>query len=86
MKRICHLLILVSILLLSSNSFAGKKIYAEGDDLPSAIEATIEAVEKAAKKANRCVSKYPSIKRCKELDNGRWRCSGIRANQKGSCK
>lgn len=65
-------------------ALAGKVIYAEGEDLPSAIAAATKAVEAAARKT--CVSTYPSADTCEQLADGRWRCYGVKANNKGSCK
>lgn len=72
-------------LMVSGIAHAGTPVYAVGEDLEKAIEAARVAVEKAARDANRCVSRYPSVETCVQLKDGRWRCHGIRANHKGSC-
>lgn len=84
-KYIHIIIISLALLFTVSPAIAGTPVYGEGPDLEKAIEAATKAVEEAAKRANRCVSKYPSIDTCEKLPNGNWRCRGIRANQKGSC-
>lgn len=64
---------------------AGTPVYGEGKDLDEAMEAATRNVQDAAKKAKRCVSEYPSANKCTKTASG-WRCHGVRANQKGSCK
>ena len=81
-------IVLFSFAILStiSSAQAGTAVYAEGSDPEKAMEAATKAVEEAARKAKRCVSEYPSLGTCEQLSNGNWRCRGIRANHKGSCK
>lgn len=65
---------------------AGKPIYGYGADIPSAMESAQKAVEDAARKTGRCVSRYPTVETCTQVKDGAWRCQGVRANHKGSCK
>ena len=77
---------LVGFLATSVPALAGTKVYGEGKTVDEAMAKATQHVEDAAKKAKRCVSSYPKLDTCEKLPNGNFRCHGVRANQKGSCK
>lgn len=81
-----QLFLLVVTLGFAAHAYAGVVVTATGKDLESAMDAARVAVEEAAKSANRCVSEYPRAEKCRQLSNGDWECSGVRAKHKGSCK
>ncbi|MDA0697459.1 MAG: hypothetical protein O2793_13760 [Proteobacteria bacterium] len=84
--KLLHYLFLILAINFSTNLYAGTKVYGDGKTIEEAMENTKKNVEEAAKKAKRCVSQYPNIDNCSKLENGDYRCVGIRSNQKGSCK
>ncbi|MDA0697460.1 MAG: hypothetical protein O2793_13765 [Proteobacteria bacterium] len=79
--------LLVLLVFISSNSFAGKPVYAIDTDLGQALDKAVISVEKAAVVHGTCVSEYPSLESCEESIKfkGYFQCRGIRANHKGSC-
>lgn len=76
----------LAMLLLPAPAWAGKVVTGDGPTLEAAMEAATRNVEEAARVAKRCVSEYPRPDTCVQLADGRFRCRGVRANQKGSCK
>lgn len=82
MKRLAVGLVLM---VAATTAWAGTKVLATAKTLPEAIDATNQKVEEEARKHHRCVSSYASVDTCKQLRNGEWECSAVRANQAGSC-
>jgi uncharacterized protein (UPF0333 family) len=85
MNRSVRFLSFVALAALSSLAYAGTEVAGTGKTLEEAMAAATANVEAAAKKAKRCVSKYPSLDTCTQLEDGTYRCKGVRANQRGSC-
>lgn len=78
-------LILGTLLALSLPAYAGVVVTGDGATLEDAMAAATRNVEAAAKAAKRCVSTYPKLDTCVQLENGMFRCRGVRAKHKGSC-
>lgn len=74
------------LLTFSTAAFAGTPFAGTGATPEEAMDAATKAVEEAARKKGTCVSEYPDLKKCTQEPDGSWKCVGIRANKKGSCK
>jgi len=77
--------VLAALVALSAPAYAGKVVTGDGATLEEAMANATRNVEAEAKAARRCVSTYPRPDTCVQLQDGRFRCRGVRAKHKGSC-